>query len=115
MTTGRSYTGKPIRNKSAAGFTLFGELQEVQAAEEPSNIIWENLHNTNARLICSRALNFLLVAIVLVATLVGMAYLRMHVAIAAKRYPDATQCDDIAEVFEGRDLLFREYAERDKE
>ena len=32
-----------LKDEETAGFTLFGEEQEVQAAFEPSNIIWENL------------------------------------------------------------------------
>ena len=32
-----------LKDEETAGFTLFGEEQEVQCAYEPSNIIWENL------------------------------------------------------------------------
>ena len=115
METEKSYSGKPIWNESGQGLKLFGEEQEVRASYEPSNIIWENLHNTNAKLSGSKCLIGVLIAIVLVLTLVGIGYLKMYVAISAKRYPDATNCEDIAALFEGRDLLFREYAERDQE
>ena len=115
METERTWTGQPIWNDSGHGFKLFGEDQELRASEEPSNIIWENLHYTDKKLRASKCLNFVLIAIVLLLTLLILGHLQSVVAISAKRYPDATSCEDIAALFEGRPALFREYAERDKE
>ncbi len=43
MESTKNFYGEPIYNESGHGFKLFDEEQEVYAANEPSNIIWENL------------------------------------------------------------------------
>ena len=78
------------------GFTLFGEEQEVAAAFEPSNIIWENLEipvKTRNRNKCKV---FLIVSFLLLIILLAVAYLKVLATKEKLKYPQSYECETYA-------------------
>jgi len=94
-----------LKDEETAGFTLFGEEQEVQCAYEPSNIIWENLEipvKTRNRNKC-RVL--LIICFMLLIILLAVASLKVWATNYALKYPKAYECEQYTTQFTKNGVL----------
>jgi len=66
-----------LPDENNAGFTLFGEEQEVVAAFEPSNIIWENLEIPVKTRNRNKCIVLFIVGFLLLFILLAVAYLKI--------------------------------------
>jgi len=79
-------------DESEDGFTLFGEEQAVQAAFEPSNIIWENLEIPIKTRNRNKCIVLFIVSFLLLFILVAVAALKVWATQYSLKYPKDWEC-----------------------
>ena len=68
--------GFPIFNQNKPGFKLFEKQQALNAAQEPSDIVWENFGKSKTRKNCLKVAVTIIMTIILFCILSSVAYLK---------------------------------------
>lgn len=102
---------------------MFGEHVIVEAAPEPSNVIWENLEVTPFKRAARKSGVILLISLFIFMTFLLYTALKSRAGKNKLRYPSTTNCGSIQSLFlkepgniDSTDwVTFKKYAEHDKE
>ena len=103
METEYDYFGYPVFNPSKPGFKVLGTQQMVEKAQEPSNIIWENL-GIPTKVKNRRKIAVSIIIIVFLICILGcVGYVKILSARTRLRYPLINNCDKIEKQFKNKD------------
>ena len=96
-------------------FRFLNERVEIKEAPEPSNIIWECLHISERRILCSKFAA--LIVFTLCVGIIFFAIYTLKVEVTERtqqRYPSFNQCKTINSFFSSDLVSFEKFAEIDK-
>jgi hypothetical protein len=95
--------------------SLLGHEIVCKQASEPTEIIWENRHVSERRVMFNKIIVFVVSAIFLFGMFIGFIALKAIEVGNMFRYPATMNCDSISSMFNGNNTLFFEYAQLDKD
>ena len=92
----------------------------IEAAPEPSNIVWENLESTAVKRASRKFCVIVIICIFIFLTFLLYSALKSKAGKNKLMYPVRTDCDGLAQLFTGADgkvdlEAYKRHAEHDKE
>lgn len=101
-------------NHNRKEFRFLGEDAKIDAAPEPSNIIWENLEVSDAQINTRKCITGMIIAVFIFLTFLLFTYLKTQSGKNKLKYPSSIDCKSIYSMFSD-EPKFRKYAEIDRE
>jgi hypothetical protein len=95
--------------------SLLGQEIICKQASEPTEIIWENRHVSERRVMVNKIIVFVVSTIFLFGMFIGFIALKAIEVGNMFRYPATMNCNSISSMFNGNNTLFFEYAQLDKD
>ena len=93
----KTFEQNSIRKKKY--FELLGEKMVVEAAPDPSDIIWENLAVTKRAQMKNKYSIFTFIFFVILGIFVLFAILKQISVVQMKNYPARTNCEEIDRIY----------------